>query len=122
MSKCATAAVLKIVLFCGIVSVLLSVPAAAQPRQGSLELHKVRHLVDENGNLWLALQLVNHGDHVVNVAGVAPSRLGPWTNTGQKVEPGTAIRAKMKLGKDTPQTIWVDTSEGLLVFKLPARQ
>jgi hypothetical protein len=113
---------LKLLVACGIVGALLCAPAAAQLRQGSLELHKVRHLTDENGNLWLALQLVNHGDHIVNVAGVAPSRLGPWTDTGQKVEPGTAIRAKMKLGKDMPQTIWVDTSEGLLVFKLPARQ
>jgi hypothetical protein len=103
------------------VAAAMTATAAAQQRQGSLELHKVRHLADDNGELWLSLQLVNRGTHVVKVVGVAPSRLGPWTNTGEKIDPGSAIRAKMKLGKDIPRTIWVDSSEGLVVFILPNR-
>ncbi|HSZ59720.1 MAG TPA: hypothetical protein VK797_29015 [Tepidisphaeraceae bacterium] len=122
MSKYATAAILKVIVTFGIVGAILTSPAAAQQRQGSLELHKIRHLVDENGQLWLTLQLVNQGNHIVNVARVAPSATGPWTESGQKIEAGAAIRAKMKLGKDMPQSVWVDTSDGMLVFNLPARQ
>jgi hypothetical protein len=103
------------------VAAVFAATATAQQRQGSLELHKIRHLADENGQLWLSLQLVNRGTHVVKVAGVAPSRLGPWTNTGETIDPGAAIRAKMKLGKEMPRTVWVDTSEGLIVFVLPSR-
>jgi hypothetical protein len=122
MLKFGPAAVLKMILAVGVATTLLVATAAAQQRQGDIELHKVRHVVDQNGQIWFTLQLVNRGTHIVNVAGVAPSRLGPWTDTGQKIEPGAAIRAKMKAGKEAPQTIWVDTSEGLMVFKLPPRQ
>lgn len=122
MSRYTKAAFLKLILACGIVGAILTGPAAAQLRQGSLELHKVRRMVDDNGNPWLALQLVNQGNHIISIASVAPSRQGPWTDTNQKIEPGTAIRAKMKLGKDAPQEIWVDSSDDMITFKLPARQ
>ena len=121
MSKHMKAAILKLILICGIVGAGFSTPATGQQRQGSLELHRVRNQVDENGQLWLALQLVNQGNHVINIARVAPSEQGPWTDTNQKIEPGLAIRAKMKVGKDAPQAICVDTSDGMIVFKLPAR-
>ena len=122
MSKYSMAAILKVIVICATLGAVLARPAAAQQRQGSLELHKIRHLVDENGQLWLTLQLVNQGNHIVNVARVAPSAAGPWTESGQKIEAGTAIRAKMKLGKDMPQSIWVDTSDGMIIFNLPSRQ
>lgn len=102
------------------IALVIAATASASQRQGSLELHKVHHVLDENGQVWLTVQFVNQGNHPVTVAGIAPSRWGPWTKIGQKIDPGSVVRGKIKTSDKDPKNIWVDSSEGLSVFALSA--
>jgi hypothetical protein len=95
--------------------------AADQSRQGSLELRRIKRVIDGDGRVWLSLQLANHGNKTVTVTGIAPSRFGPWSDVGKAVEPNANLKTLMKIVKDEPTTVWFSTSEGLCVFQLPAK-
>ena len=103
-------------------AVLLPAAAAAdQTKQGSLELRKIKHVIDGDGRVWLSLQLANHGTKTVTVTGIAPTRFGPWSDVGKAVEPNANLKTLMKIVKDEPAAVWFSTSEGLCVFQLPAK-
>jgi len=101
---------------------LFPAAAAAEPAgQSSLELRRVKHVIDGDGRVWLSIQLANHGNKPVTVTGIAPTRFGPWSDVGKAVEPNANLKTLMKIAKDEPTSVWFSTSEGLCVFQLPAK-
>lgn len=95
--------------------------AADESRQGSLELRKVKHVIDGDGRVFLSLQLANHGTKTVTVTGIAPTRFGPWSDVNKPVEPNGNLKTLLKVTKDDPKSVWFATTEGLCVFQLPAK-
>ena len=113
---------LRLLVGLALAGVLFPAAAAAdQSRQGSLELRKIKHVIDGDGRVWLSLQLANHSTKTVTVTGMAPTRFGPWSDVGKAVEPNANLKTLMKIVKDEPTAIWFSTSEGLCVFQLPAK-
>jgi len=99
-----------------------SASALGEPgKTGSLEIRKIRHMVDENGKVVLSVQFLNHGTKPVKLTAISPTRMGPWVKMDQKVEAGAMVKALMKTDKGEPTAVWVTTSEGLCEFDLPAR-
>ena len=99
----------------------VSTASAAAQQRSALELRKHKYRLDDGGHLWLAVQLQNVGTRPVQVKGIAVSRFGPWTTLGKNVTPGEVCRGSVKISGDRAATLWVDGSEGLLRFDLPAR-
>jgi hypothetical protein len=102
-------------------TMLLATPAGAGQKQGSLELHRWKHLMDEGGHLWVAVQFNNTGNGPITVKGIAPSAFGPWSDVSQTAEPGQRVRAKLKTDDqsiDKPMDIWIFSTEGLAKFTL----
>ena len=102
-------------------AMLLATPAGAGQRNGSLELHRWKHLMDEGGHLWISVQLTNDGSAPVTVKGIAPSALGPWSDVSQVAEPGQRVAAKLKIDaqpSDKPVDVWIYSTEGLCKFEL----
>ena len=100
---------------------LLATPAGAGQRNGSLELHRWKHLMDEGGHVWLSIQLTNEGNAPVTVKGIALSALGPWSDVSETAQPGQRVRAKLKTDEDPaskPVDVWIFSSEGLCKFEL----
>ncbi len=115
----------RVLLALGLAAALFATPAAAsgdEQKQGSLELRRVRHVIDGDGKLHLSLQFANLGAKTVNVTGIAPTRFGPWADVNKKVEAGATLKTFMKIARDDPAAVWISTSEGLCVFQLPAKQ
>jgi hypothetical protein len=103
------------------VAALLATPAGAGQRNGSLELHRWKHLMDEGGHLWISVQLTNDGNAPVTVKGIAPSALGPWSDVSQVAEPGQRVAAKLKIDgqpSEKPVDVWIYSTEGLCKFVL----
>jgi hypothetical protein len=102
-------------------AMLLAAPAGAGQRNGSLELYRWKHVMDEGGHLWLAIQLTNKGNGPITVKGIAASAFGPWSDVSETAEPGQRIRAKLKTDSDPaekPVDIWIYSTEGLAKFVL----
>lgn len=97
-------------------------PAIAQQSQGTLHVRKWKHVVDGGGQTFLSIQFLNTGTKPITLLGIAPTRVGPWINLGQKLQPGEMTRALMKATKGDPEKVWVDCSEGLLVFEPPSQR
>ena len=97
-------------------------PAVAQQAQGALHVRKWKHLVDGGGQVFLAMQFLNESTHSVTILGIAPTRVGPWVNVGRKFNSGDMHRILMKVTKDDPAQVWVDTTDGLMVFTPPVRR
>jgi len=95
--------------------------AAQQQKQTSLQLHRWKFRIDENGQTYLWVQLANTGTRPVKVAGIAAQQKGPWLVINQQVQPEAHIRWQIRVGKQAPTAVWVDCSEGLLHFDLPTR-
>ena len=107
-------------LICAIAA-LLATPAGAGQRNGSLELHRWKHLMDDGGRFWVSVQLTNDGSAPVTVKGIAPSAFGPWSDVSQVAEPGQRIAAKLKVDgepSDKAMDVWIYSSEGLCKFVL----
>ena len=102
-------------------AMLLATPAGAGQKNGSLELHRWKHLMDEGGHLWIAIQLTNDGAAPVTVKGIALSAFGPWNDVSQTAEPGQRVRAKLKIddkAAEKPVDVWIYSTEGLCKFVL----
>jgi hypothetical protein len=88
---------------------------------GSLHVRKVHYLLDETGQAWVVVHLINDGNSVVTVNAIAPSQSGPWASVGQALQPGGTVRGQLKASDSGPAVVWVASSQGLLQFELPAR-
>jgi hypothetical protein len=107
---------------CGLAMLAMSARASGEPGStGSLEIRKVKHVIDGDGKVWLSIQFANHGTKTVSVSAISPGRLGPWVKVDQSVEAGAAMKTLMNIARDEPTTVWISTSEGLCKFDLPAR-
>jgi len=95
--------------------------AAQQQKPTSLQLHRWKFRMDENGQTFLWVQLANTGSKSVQVAGIAAQKKGPWLVINQKLQPEANLRWQIKVAKQAPNAVWVDCSEGLLHFDLPTR-
>ena len=107
-------------VICG-VAMVLATPAGAGQRNGSLELHRWKHLMDDGGHMWVSVQLTNDGSAPITVKGIAPSALGPWSDVSQVAEPGQRVAAKLKVDDDAtdkPMDVWIYSTEGLCKFEL----
>lgn len=100
-------------------TLLLAAPAVAGGSPSGLELRKIRHVLDDRGRVNLRLKLVDVGIGSITILGIAPSRLGPWTDVGQTLAPGATMTAVMPASAHS-QALWVDSSRGLIEFDLPA--
>ena len=114
----------------GVMSLLLAIGCAVlaptrlagQPQhQPSLQLHRCHYRVDENGQTWLWVSLANSGSKPVTIAGISPAQNGPWTLVKRKVDSGGIFRGALKIpAGQPPAALWVDSTEGLEKFDLPA--
>ena len=95
--------------------------ALGDPRGTSLEIRRIKHVIDENGKEWLSVQFSNHGTKAVKVSAVAPTKMGPWVNVDKSVEAGGMVKTLLKIDKKEPTAVWLNTSEGMAVFDLPAK-
>jgi hypothetical protein len=95
------------------------VPASASTTQGGLELRKSKYVMDDRGQVWLSVQLVNNTSNALSIIGLAPGKAGPWTSVGQTATPGAMVRSAMKVKEDGVTALWVDTTQGILRFDLP---
>jgi hypothetical protein len=103
-------------------SVLVPTQAAAQSGQIGLHLRKTKYFIDDKGPVWVSAQFVNDDNRSINIAGVAPTRVGPWTAIDKKLEPGATVRGAVKVLNDGVIVVWVSSSQGLLRFELPSRR
>jgi len=99
-----------------------AVASADGGAHGPLHLHKWKYVMDDRGQSWLSVQFSNESGKAVTIVGVAPNRGGPWTNVGQTVASGAMLRVAMKIVKDEPSAVWLETPQGFLNFNLPARR
>lgn len=95
--------------------------ASAAPRAG-LDVRKTKYFMDDKGQVWLSVHLVNGGDKPVTIVRLAPSESGPWTNVGQSVAPGETVRGAIKVQDGGIAAVWVDSSQGVLRFDLPQKR
>lgn len=121
MHKPMRVGVLGLALIVGMPTALAPTQASAQQQQSSLQLHRFKYHIDENGQVWLTVQFANKGHKAIRVVGVSPNRVGPYTPVGQIVEPDALVKGSIRLIKDGPSVVWVNCSEGLIRFALPAR-
>jgi hypothetical protein len=94
--------------------------ALGDPKPTSLEIRRIKHVIDDNGKVWLSVQFTNHGTNAVKVSAISPTKMGPWVNVDKSVEAGGTVKTLMKVDKKEPTAIWLTTSEGMTVFDLPA--
>lgn len=106
---------LGLIVFAALASILA--PVAASTNE-PLTLRKTRYVMDNSGQVWLSVLLVNNGTQPVSVLGLAPAKAGPWTTVGQTAAPGATVRSAMKV-KENTTALWVDSSRGILRFDLP---
>ena len=95
--------------------------ALGEPRPTSLEIRRLKHVIDGDGKEWLSVQFANHGNKSVTLSAISPTKMGPWVNVDKSVEAGGTVKTLMKLDKKEPTAVWLTTSEGMCVFELPAR-
>jgi hypothetical protein len=95
--------------------------ALGDPKPSSLEVRRIKHVIDDNGKEWLSVQFLNHGNKTVTISAVSPAKMGPWVNVDKSVEAGSMVKTLMKIDNKAPTAVWLTTSEGMCVFDLPAR-
>ena len=95
--------------------------ALGDPKGTSLEIRRIKHVIDENGKEWLSVQFSNHGTKAVKVSAVAPTKMGPWVTVDKSVEAGGMVKTLLKIDKKEPTAVWLNTSEGMTVFDLPPK-
>ena len=95
--------------------------ALAQQAQGSLHVRKWKHLVDGGGQVFLAMQFLNEANHPITIRAIAPGRYGPWAPVKQTMNPGDMHRILMKIANNDPAQVWVDTTDGPMIFAPPHR-
>jgi hypothetical protein len=98
---------------------LVMVPASASDTQAGLELRKSKYVMDDSGQVWLSVQLVNDGKKPLGILGLAPAKAGPWTTVSQNAAPGAVVRSAMKVKDGGVTVLWVDSTAGILRFELP---
>ena len=99
-----------------------SASALGEPgKPPSLEIRKVKHLIDGDGKVFLSIQFANHGTKPVTLSAISPTRMGPWVNVNKSVDPGNNVKTLLKIDKSEPTALWLTTSEGLCQFDLPPR-
>jgi len=96
--------------------------ALGEPKASSLEIRRIKHVIDGDGKEWLSVQFTNHGNKAIKISAVAPTKMGPWVNVDKSVESGGMVKTLMKLDKKDPTTVWLTTSEGMCVFNLPSNK
>ena len=95
--------------------------ALGDPRGSSLEIRRIKHVIDGDGKEWLSVQFANHGQKAVTVSAISPAKMGPWVNVDKSVEAGANVKMLMKIDKKEPTAVWLTTSEGMCVFDLPGK-
>ena len=103
-------------------SIAASERASAAQQQSALHFHKAKYFMDQNGQPWLSVQFVNEGNTAIKVDAIAPDRNGPWTKINENVAPSAKVRGAVKIVKDTPASVWVDSSVGMLEFDIAPRK
>jgi len=94
--------------------------ALGDPKAGSLEIRRIKHVIDNDGKVWLSVQFANHGTKAVTVSAISPTKMGPWVKVDKSVEAGGTVKTLMKTARKEPTAVWLTTSEGMCVFDLPA--
>ena len=97
----------------------LVAPVSASDVHAGLTLRKAKYVMDDSGQVWLSVQLVNDGKKPLAILGLAPAKAGPWTSVGQNAAPGATVRSAMKVKEGGVTVLWVDSTAGILRFELP---
>lgn len=100
---------------------MLVAPVSASDAHAGLTLRKAKYVMDDSGQVWLSVQLVNEGRKPMAILGLAPAKAGPWTSVGQNATPGATVRSAMKVKDGGVTVLWVDSTAGILRFELPHR-